>query len=107
MAIEITPRAAQQIKELMRKQSVPEGGLRVGVKGGGCSGLMYTMDIETQARPGDKIFEADGVKVFCDLKSYLYLNNMTLDYSESLMSKGFVFSNPNATRTCGCGQSFS
>ncbi|MBI3940279.1 MAG: iron-sulfur cluster assembly accessory protein [Acidobacteria bacterium] len=107
MAITITEKAAGQIKELMRKHNVTEGGLRVGVKGGGCSGLMYSMDLESNERPGDQVFETDGVKVFCDMKSYLYLDNMTLDYSEGLMQKGFVFNNPNATHSCGCGQSFS
>ncbi|HEV8131784.1 MAG TPA: iron-sulfur cluster assembly accessory protein [Acidobacteriota bacterium] len=107
MAIEITSRAAAHIRQLMDKQNVMEGGLRVGVKGGGCSGLSYILKVESQQRPGDKVFETDNVKVFCDLKSYLYLNNTVLDYSEGLMGKGFVFNNPNASRTCGCGSSFS
>ncbi|HEY2930682.1 MAG TPA: iron-sulfur cluster assembly accessory protein [Acidobacteriota bacterium] len=107
MAIEITPKAAARIRELLEKQDVPGGGLRIGVKGGGCSGLSYVLKIEGQQRPGDKVFEFGGARLFCDLKSYLYLNNMILDYAESLMKKGFVFNNPNATRTCGCGSSFS
>lgn len=107
MAIEVTVKAAEQIKELMRKQNIGEGGLRIGVRGGGCSGLMYNIDVESQERPGDKVFETSGVKIFCDLKSYLYLDDTVLDYSDGLMGKGFVFKNPNATRSCGCGLSFS
>lgn len=107
MAITVTSKAASQIKELMRKNNVSQGGLRVGVQGGGCSGMMYNMDLETEARAGDQVFEVEGVKLFCDPKSFSVLDNMTLDYAESLMQKGFVFNNPNATRTCGCGQSFS
>lgn len=107
MAINVSDKAAQQIRALVEKQPVPEGGLRIGVQGGGCSGLSYTMSIETKQRQGDKVFENEGVKLFCDIKSYLYLNNMTLDYNDSLMQRGFVFVNPNAARTCGCGSSFS
>ncbi|MBI4455247.1 MAG: iron-sulfur cluster assembly accessory protein [Acidobacteria bacterium] len=107
MAIEVTPRAAEQIKELMKKQNMTEGGLRVAVRGGGCSGLMYEIELESQQRPGDQVFETNGAKVFCDLKSCVHLNNLVLDYSEGLMSKGFVFNNPNASHTCGCGLSFS
>src|SRR5262249_54218224 len=107
MAIMVTPKAALQIKELMRKHNVSTGGLRIGVQGGGCSGLMYSVDLESEARDGDQVFDVDGVKLFCDAKSFSVLDNMTLDYAESLMQKGFVFNNPNATRTCGCGQSFS
>jgi len=107
VAIEITPNAAARIRELVEKQNVPGGGLRIGVKGGGCSGLSYALKVDAQQRSGDKIFEFEGARVFCDLKSYLYLNNMVLDYTEGLMGKGFVFNNPNASRTCGCGSSFS
>ena len=107
MAIEITAKAAEQIRALVRQQNIGGGGLRVGVRGGGCSGLTYTMDVEAQPRPEDKVFEVDGARIFCDVKSYPYLDNMILDYTEELMKRGFVFNNPNATRTCGCGQSFS
>ncbi len=105
--IEITETAAQRIKFLMGKQGLAEGGLRVGVKGGGCSGLSYTFAWETQARTGDEVIEGpEGTKIFVDRKSLLYLNNTVLDYDTSLMSKGFVFQNPNAKSTCGCGTSF-
>jgi iron-sulfur cluster assembly protein len=81
--------------------------LRVSVVGGGCSGLSYKMDFDNQSKPTDQVFESNGVKVVTDLKSFLYLVNTTLDFSDGLNGKGFYFSNPNATRTCGCGESFS
>ncbi len=107
MGIQITETAAKRIRVLMEKQGMTEGGLRVGVKGGGCSGLSYTFAWESQARTGDEIFGGpEDIKVFVDRKSLLYLNNTVLDYDTSLMSKGFVFQNPNAKSTCGCGTSF-
>lgn len=106
--IHLTEKAAGKIRQLMVQEGVPEsGGLRVGVQGGGCSGLTYAMRLETQARNRDKIFEEYGARLFVDLKSYLYLNNTTLDYQETLMRQGFVFENPQATRSCGCGSSFT
>src|SRR5436189_176495 len=88
-------------------QREDEGGLRVGVKGGGCSGLSYTFAWEREARFGDEVFEGpDGAKIFIDKKSLLYLNGTVLDYDSSLISRGFVFNNPNAKSTCGCGSSF-
>lgn len=107
--IHVTEKAAQKIQELLRKEGVPQecGGLRVGVQGGGCSGLTYAMRLETQARDRDKVFEENGVRVFVDPKSYLYLANTTLDYQEDLIRQGFVFQNPAATRSCGCGTSFT
>ena len=105
--IEITETAAQKIRTLMAKQGIDEGGLRVGVKGGGCSGLSYIFAWEREARFGDEVFEgADGAKIFIDRKSLLYLNGTVLDYDTSLISRGFVFNNPNAKSTCGCGSSF-
>jgi iron-sulfur cluster assembly protein len=105
--IEITETAAQKIRTLMAKQGIDEGGLRVGVKGGGCSGLSYIFAWEREARFGDEVFEgADGAKIFIDKKSLLYLNGTILDYDTSLISRGFVFNNPNAKSTCGCGSSF-
>ena len=104
--IQITDVAANRIKMLMAKQGMTEGGLRVGIKGGGCSGLSYTFAWEKEARLGDEVVEAQGVKLFVDKKSLLFLRGTTLDYDTSLMSKGFVFSNPNAKSTCGCGTSF-
>jgi iron-sulfur cluster assembly protein len=105
--IHLTERAALKIRALLEKDGVsPEqGGLRVGVQGGGCSGLSYAMRLDTQAR--DKIFEEHGARIFVDPKSLLYLNGTTLQYEETLMRQGFVFQNPNAARNCGCGSSFT
>lgn len=107
MAIEITDRAVDEVRRMMNKDSVGASGLRVGVKGGGCSGLSYNLTFESQTRTGDKVFERDGIKLFCDLKSYIYLNGTVLDFDSGLMGKGFVFMNPNAKKSCGCGSSFS
>jgi iron-sulfur cluster assembly protein len=105
--IQISETAARQIRTLMAKQGLEEGGLRVGVKGGGCSGLSYTFSWEKQPRLGDEVFDGPNEsKIFVDKKSLLYLNGTVLDYDTSLMSKGFVFNNPNAKTTCGCGSSF-
>jgi len=104
--IHLTEAAQAEIKRLMEKDKREGAGLRVGVKGGGCSGLSYTMDFDTR-RDTDKVFEENGVAVLVDPKSYLYLAGMTLDYKEGLMDKGFKFINPNASRSCGCGESFS
>lgn len=81
--------------------------LRVSVVGGGCSGLSYKLDFDNEQKPGDQVFEDKGVKVVTDLKSYLYLVNTELDFSEGLNGKGFFFNNPNATRSCACGESFA
>lgn len=107
--IHVTEKAARKIRELLRKENVPDttGGLRLGVQGGGCSGLSYAMRLDTQARDRDKIFEENGARVFVDPKSFLFLNNTTLDYEETLMRQGFVFQNPQAARNCGCGSSFT
>src|SRR4026207_1859879 len=101
--IEISETAAKKIKSLMAKQGITEGGLRVGVKGGGCSGLSYTFAWEREPRFGDEGFEGrGGARIFVDKKSLLFLNGTVLDYDTSLMSKGFVFNNPNAKSNCGC-----
>jgi iron-sulfur cluster assembly protein len=107
--IRLSERAAQKIRELLEKEgaSPEKGGLRVGVQGGGCSGLSYAMRLDTQARDRDKIFEEHGARLFVDPKSFLYLNGTTLEYEETLMRQGFVFQNPNAARNCGCGSSFT
>jgi len=108
MAIQLTPKAVEKVREIMRDQGITEGGLRVGVKGGGCSGLGYTLALDTEERPGDQVFEAGGVKLFVDMKSFLYLNGSTLDYKmEGLMQRGFTFINPNSAGDCGCGESFA
>ena len=105
--IEMTENAARKIRTLMAKQGIEDGGLRVGVKGGGCSGLSYTFAWERQERLGDQVFEGpSGAKIFVDRKSLLYLDGTVLDYDTSLLSKGFVFNNPNAKTSCGCGSSF-
>jgi iron-sulfur cluster assembly protein len=105
---EVTPRAIERIREIMRDNKLAEGGLRVGVQGGGCSGLSYNLALDTESRPGDKVFEQDGVKVFVDMKSFLYLSGSTLDWKdEGLMQRGFIFTNPNSSGACGCGESFA
>jgi iron-sulfur cluster assembly protein len=105
--INVTPKAIQKIREAFVKHGVAEGGLRLGVQGGGCSGLSYLFRIETKERPKDQIYEFEGVEIYVDPKSLLYLDGMTLDYRESLIHSGFVFDNPNAKKSCGCGTSFS
>jgi iron-sulfur cluster assembly protein len=105
--IEISETAAKKIRALMAKQGIVDGGLRVGVKGGGCSGLSYTFAWEKQERTGDEVFEGpEGAKIYVDKKSLLFLNGTVLEYDTNLVSKGFVFHNPNAKSTCGCGSSF-
>lgn len=105
----VTDRAVARIREVLAKEGVsPEvGGLRLGVKGGGCSGLSYAMHVDKSSRDGDNIFEFDGVRVFIDPKSFVYLRGMTLDYEQTLIRQGFNFINPNSTKSCGCGSSFS
>ena len=105
--VQISEVAACQIQKLMAKQGITDGGLRVGVKGGGCSGLSYTFAWEREARLGDEVFEGPGgAKIFVDKKSLLYLDGTVLDYDTNLISKVFVFNNPNAKTSCGCGSSF-
>jgi iron-sulfur cluster assembly protein len=105
----VTERAVKRIRMAMAKEAISptEGGLRLGVMGGGCSGLSYSIKFDSQPRERDRIFEFDGVRVFVDPKSFLYLHGMTLDYEETLMRQGFNFINPNSSRSCGCGSSFS
>jgi iron-sulfur cluster assembly protein len=107
--LQVTDRAIKRIRVAMAKEGISpeEGGLRLGVMGGGCSGLSYSIKFDTQPRERDRIYEFDGVRVFVDPKSFLYLHGMTLDYEETLMRQGFNFINPNSTRSCGCGSSFS
>ena len=104
--IQVTPKAVDRIKRTFEREGV-SGGLRLGVLGGGCSGLSYQFKFDARERPTDKVFEYDGVKIFVDPKSYIYLDGMTLDYKESIMQSGFVFDNPNAQKSCGCGTSFT
>lgn len=105
--IQLTENAIKEVKRLIAAQNNPELVLRVGVKGGGCSGLSYSLNLDSNVQKQDKVFEFDGVKVVCDMKSYLYLNGTVLDYTQDLLGGGFKFENPNAQSTCGCGTSFS
>ncbi|MEL6429038.1 MAG: iron-sulfur cluster assembly accessory protein [Planctomycetota bacterium] len=108
MAIGITERARNEVTRICSEQNLPDGtALRVGVKGGGCSGFSYTLGFDDEVRPTDQINEEEGVKVVCDPKSFLYLNGTVVDFEESLMGRGFKFTNPNASKSCGCGESFS
>ena len=109
MGIALTETAAREIKAIAAQQelAVVKIHLRVGVKGGGCSGFSYLLDLTEQERDNDEQFEQHGVKVVCDPKSYLYLNGTMIDFKDEVMGRGFVFNNPNATNTCGCGSSFS
>jgi iron-sulfur cluster assembly protein len=107
--ITITEKAIAKVRSALEKEGIsPEqGGLRLGVQGGGCSGLSYNIRFDTQPRERDRIFQFGDVRVFVDPKSFIYLHGMTLDYQETLMHQGFVFVNPQATKSCGCGTSFS
>jgi len=107
MALTLTDKAATQVKELMKAQNLENVYLRMGVKGGGCSGLSYSLEFDTEVGPHDRKFEVDGVQVVCDAKSYLYINGITLDYVTQGLTGGFAFLNPNAKSSCGCGTSFS
>ena len=108
--IYISDKAKGKVSQLMADAGIsgdPSYFLRVGVAGGGCSGLTYKLDFDRELKPMDQVFEDNGVKVVTDLKSFLYLVNTTLEFSDGLNGKGFYFINPNATRTCGCGESFA
>jgi iron-sulfur cluster assembly protein len=106
-AITLTDAALKEVKRLINVQGLTEGGLRVGVKGGGCSGLSYTINFDEKIGPYDTVYEFDGVKVIVDAKSAIYLQGTRLDFQKDLMSGSFKFVNPNAEKTCGCGESFS
>ena len=108
--IYVSDKARQKVLQLLDDAGVAGDDsyfLRVSVVGGGCSGLSYKLDFDNEKRPMDQEFEDNGIKIVTDLKSFLYLVNTTLDFSDGLNGKGFFFSNPNASRTCGCGESFS
>jgi iron-sulfur cluster assembly protein len=107
--IQVTEIAIERIRSVMLKEGISpaEGGLRLGVQGGGCSGLSYSVRFDTQPRERDRIFQFEDVRVFVDPKSFIYLHGMVLDYEQTLMHQGFVFQNPNAKKSCGCGTSFS
>ncbi len=107
--IHVTDKAVAKIRAALAREGISpaEGGLRVGVQGGGCSGLSYSIRFESQPRERDRIFQFGDVRVFIDPKSFIYLHGMTVDYEEALIHQGFVFRNPNAQHSCGCGTSFS
>ena len=105
--IEVTDLAKNTAIRMMDEEGKKDFFIRVGVEGGGCSGLMYQLTFDNEIKDSDKEFESNGVKVVVDKKSFLYLVGTTLDYSGGLNGKGFIFKNPNAERTCGCGESFS
>jgi len=107
MAIELTSHAVDKVKEILAQQNPVPAGLRVSVVGGGCSGFSYQMNFETETSAIDKVYEFDGLKVFVDQASLMYLNGTKIDFVESLAGSGFKFENPNVKTTCGCGSSFS
>ncbi len=106
--ITVTDKAKSKVEELIQSSNLNESYfLRVSVAGGGCSGLSYKLDFDNEIKPGDQFFEDKGIKISLDMKSFLYLAGTELDFSDGLNGKGFNFHNPNASRTCGCGDSFS
>jgi iron-sulfur cluster assembly protein len=107
MALALTEKASKHVKKLLEDQNLHGVFLRMGVKGGGCSGLSYSLEFDSELGPHDKKFEVDGVQIVCDAKSYLYLNGVTLDYVTEGLQGGFTFINPQAKSSCGCGTSFS
>jgi iron-sulfur cluster assembly protein len=107
--VQVTERALKRIRVAMAKENISpaEGGLRLGITGGGCSGLSYNIRFDSQPRERDRIYQFDDVRIFVDPKSFIYLHGMVLDYEETLMRQGFNFINPHSTKSCGCGSSFS
>ncbi len=110
MALKVTEAAIKEVKNIMKEQELDKSlaYLRLGVKGGGCSGFSYTLDLtETFNEDSDEMVEIGDIRVICDPKSHIYLNGTELDFQDEIMGRGFVFNNPNATSSCGCGSSFS
>ncbi|MFM9957420.1 MAG: iron-sulfur cluster insertion protein ErpA [Phycisphaerales bacterium] len=109
MPVTLSETAAREIKTIIQQQELDTSKvrLRVGVKGGGCSGFSYLLDLTENQKETDEEFEQHGVRVICDPKSLLYLNGVTVDFKDEIMGRGFVFNNPNASSSCGCGSSFS
>ena len=105
--VALTPKAVEMVKDAMQREGLAGYGIRVGVMGGGCAGFQYSMDFEQQAKDGDTTFEQDGVKLYIDPMSSMYLQGVTIDYVIGMQGAGFKFNNPNARNTCGCGSSFS
>jgi iron-sulfur cluster assembly protein len=108
-SVQVTERALERVRVAMEKEGISpvQGGLRLGVQGGGCSGLSYNIRFDTQPRERDRVFQFGDVRLFVDPKSFIYLGGMILDYENTLIKQGFNFVNPNASRSCGCGSSFS
>ena len=108
-SVQVTERALERVRAAMEKEGISpvQGGLRLGVQGGGCSGLSYNIRFDTQPRERDRVFQFGDVRLFVDPKSFIYLGGMILDYENTLIKQGFNFVNPNASRSCGCGSSFS
>lgn len=109
MAIKVTEKAVTELQRLLAVEKLPieTSGLRVAVKGGGCSGFSYSMSLVERPGESDKIFEEAGIRIFVDPKSYMFIVGTELDYQDGLTGRGFIFNNPNATKTCGCGSSFA
>ena len=107
--VDLSERAAAEVKTIIKDQELDPAKtfLRVGVKGGGCSGFSYTLDLTENRQDNDEEWDVHGVKVICDPKSHIYLEGVAVDFKDEVMGRGFVFNNPNATHTCGCGSSFS
>jgi len=105
--VTLTPNAIKEVKRLQEVQGLGNAALRLGVKGGGCSGLSYTVNFDTEMGPYDQSYEIDGIRIIVDMKSAIYLQGTQLDYQKDLVSGQFKFSNPNPTKNCGCGESFS
>ena len=105
--IQVTPKAVEKIRTAFKREGVTQGGLRLGVLGGGCSGFSYQFKFDPKPRATDTVFQFDDVNVYVDPKSMVFLDGMTLDWKDSLIQSGFVFDNPHAKRGCGCGTSFS
>ncbi len=105
--VKLTPKAVEMVKEAVAREGLQGYGIRVGVVGGGCAGFQYSMDFENQPKDGDMSFEQDGIRLFLDPMSTMYLQDVTIDYVVGLQGAGFKFQNPNARTTCGCGSSFS
>ncbi len=108
-SLTLTETAAREIRTIIQQQELDAAKvrLRVGVKGGGCSGFSYVLDLTETQKETDEAFEQHGIKIICDPKSLLYLSGVVIDFKDEIMGRGFVFQNPNATSTCGCGSSFS
>ncbi|MCA9562628.1 MAG: iron-sulfur cluster assembly accessory protein [Myxococcales bacterium] len=108
MAIQLTEKAVEQVRKMMEKHELGEGyGLRVGVKAGGCAGREYLLELQEGPQERDRVYDFEGVTVFCDPKSYLFVNGLVIDFKDSMLGGGFKFDNPNAQSACGCGTSFA